>query len=167
MTIRQQVLEVPRKGQPIKAAEQAKLRAAVLALIREQPGLLTGLRHHLPAPALMLRLKSSNGDYWTCRQFDGATELDVDIHVAKPWELRPSVTAIGGQTYTYATDSERTADDGVSTETQVITLPWTIDETVLWAVRSDHTGVLGPSGEELVWLDKNVAARSWAKKFGT
>lgn len=151
------------RGDVLTAAQWNALRRAVLSVLNEQEGLAQLLRGHLPAAAVMMRIQSSNGDYWTCRRFDGTTAGPTDVLVAKPWELRPSVTAIGSQTYVYTDDTERVATESAVNETQVVVPSWTTTETVIWAARARNTGVIA-SGEALNWLDLNVAGRAWAKK---
>lgn len=150
-------------GDVFTAAQWNALRRAVVDILREQLATAQPLRGHLPAAAVMMRIKSSNGDYWTCRRYDGTTEQTEDVKVAKPWELRPSVTAIGSQTYSYTNDAERVATESSVDETQVVVPSWTVDETVIWAARARDTGVAA-SGQALNWLDLNVAGRAWAKK---
>lgn len=156
-----------RQGAPILARDFEALRQSVLRLYEESPGRANNLNGWSSASHVMMRIKSSNGDYLTCRRYNGAVEETEDIEVAKPFELRPSVTALGSQTYSYTTDIERVATEGVDNETQVITPQWVINETVIWAVRANYTGVTGAGGDAISWLDANVIGRSWAKKAGT
>lgn len=155
------------RGDLLTAVHMNQIRGAIIEMLQEQDGFANILRHHLPNPAVMMRLKSSNGDYWTCRRFDGSFEGADDVFVAKPWELRPSVTAVGPQTYSYSTDRERTATEGSDNETQVIVPDYVDDESVIFACRALNTGVVGPSSVSVRWLDLNVAGRGWAKKSGS
>ena len=110
------------------------------------------------------------GDYLICHAITLDTDGDMlegtqDINIAKPYLLRRSITSrttsIGVVTYTYASDTERTATQGATSETQKITPEYAIDDLIL-AVR----GIVGGTQVKvdnvpLQWMD--LTSRAWAK----
>ena len=150
-------------GNPIEASQWNLIRSAILSILGEFPGLGQTLDGHLPSSADMFRIKSSNGDYWTCRRYDGTDEGDTDYLIAKPFELRPSVTALGTQTYSYSADNARAATDGPDSEDQEVIPPWVVNESVIWAAFADNVGVTSDAGARIDWIDLNTAARAWGK----
>ena len=133
--------------------------------------LLTGI-----APPLQIRRKgalsttakiqkfivtSDQGDYLLCEHFDGTGS----VAIAKPYLLRRSITSRASITYTYASAAERTATSGATTETQVIVPSYVADDVIYAAMPiTGDTDVL-VSGQPVDWIDLNLDARAWAKKF--
>jgi len=115
----------------------------------------------------MYRLKSVQGDYLTCRTWDGTTEGGTDVFIAKNYKLRNSITSqvIDGVTvnYTYTTTVERDATIGANTETQII-VPRYLSDDLIFAIYSETTGV-EKDDDELTLLDINADARAWAVKY--
>lgn len=113
------------------------------------------------------RIKSVGADHLVCRTWDGTTEGTLDLLVAKPYLLRR--TPFDGQTrdgitYTYSSDIAREADDGSTTETQVVVPSWVADD-IIYATREVQGGVEAEGGgEELFWVDDNRDGRAWAKE---
>lgn len=108
------------------------------------------------------RIKGWLGDdYLVCRTWDGATEGDTDILVAKPWDLRLMPfheQTVNGIYYDYETSIRRLADDGDATEWQVITPDYFTDAEV-YAVKDPRGG----TGVDFAdWL--SVDARAWAEE---
>lgn len=152
------------RGDLLSAEEWNKLRIIIGAIVAEQNSIQSGIGGIFPAPAEMMRIITTNGDYWTCRKFEGGVQGSVDQFVAKPWELRPSVTSIGAQTYSYSDDFTREATEGIETEDQVLTLGVSLNETLIWACQANMTGVTTiTNGDPVTWIDLNLAARTWAK----
>ena len=114
----------------------------------------------------LLKLKSIERDLLVCHEWDGADEEgDIDIYVAKPYELRNSITTevLNGTTYTYDYEEDtvtRTATSGGVSVAQEVTMPYIIDGPV-WAFKPNHTMVFNEDGE-LTYQDSNNDARAWA-----
>lgn len=136
----------------------------------------------------MFRLKSvpawsaqQPSNYVVARTYDGTTEGDTDIYIAKNVETRqPASETIAGElwNYTYGTGADannqyRTAVYGSGgsqiSESQVVTPYWICDTTsssIIFAARAGATGVIKDEGEEteerLTWL--LITSRCWAKR---
>lgn len=111
------------------------------------------------------RVKSIENDYLVCRTYDGTTEGADDINVAKPWDLRRTPfhgVAVNGITCTYSSAIARSATNGTTTESQVITPPYFVN-CEIWAFVASGGGTgVTVSSEQLVWQDVNVSGRAWA-----
>lgn len=117
------------------------------------------------------RLKSVQGDYLTCRTWDGTTEGSTEVLIAKEYKHRNSLTAenIGGSavTYTYAADPSdttgmnviRTTHLGFTTERAHIIPFWVLNEE-LNAIPAD-TGVLD-ADSNLITLRIDGRSCQWA-----
>lgn len=120
------------------------------------------------------RLKSVQNDYLVCRLFDGTTEGDDDVSIAKPFELRytgwhgvtityPLESVIGTSqavTYSYQTSTYRIAN---TTEHQGIRPIYVPNQSIIYAASvTNGTGVSDTTGE-ISLIDLNVAGRAWAK----
>lgn len=112
------------------------------------------------------RIKSVQGDYYTCRTWDGTTEGGSDVYVAKPYKLRNSITSesIDGVTvsYSYASTVARTATISSVDEDQVI-VPRYLSNDIIYVATSNYTGV-SVSGTALTLIDMNCDGRAWAKE---
>lgn len=112
------------------------------------------------------RVKSVQGDYCTCRTWDGTTEGSTDVYVAKPYKLRNSITSatIDGVSvsYSYTSTVARTATISSTDEDQVI-VPRYLSNDLIYAVTSNYTGV-SVSGTPLTLIDINADGRAWAKE---
>jgi hypothetical protein len=112
------------------------------------------------------RLKSVQGDYVTCRTWDGTTEGGTDVYIAKPMKLRNSITSatIDGVsvTYSYTTTVARTATISSVDEDQVI-VPRYLADDLIYAISADYTSV-SVSGTPLTKIDINADGRAWAKE---
>jgi hypothetical protein len=127
------------------------------------------------------RLKSVQGDYLTCKAWDGTeagkttSDAGADVYIAKPAELRDSIVTetIEGEvfTYTYATgpattptitNKLRTATvGGVVREVQIVTPEWLVNFPI-YALRGS-TGVFrGPGETNPVPLLMVGGGRGWA-----
>lgn len=114
------------------------------------------------------RFKSMGTDHLVCRTWDGTTEGSTDIKIAKPDKLRFSITAATIDTVAlaysdYDTSAQtRSASDGTSSETQVITPRYLVND-LIWAMTC--TTLVTVTGTVLTLLDLNISARAWARKF--
>lgn len=102
-------------------------------------------------------VSSVAGDYVVCTRDDASGT----VNVAKPYQLRNSITSRNGVTYTYTTTQERDGTDGSNDETQVVT-PSYVAGDVIFAVGP----VVGGTSvtDALKWVDMNVDGRAWAVK---
>lgn len=101
------------------------------------------------------------GDYLNCRSWDGTTAGSTDITIAKPYELRFSLTGetLDGIAFTYGTyvvaSQSRIATFSGGSETQFITPRYRVG-TILFAAKA-QTGV-----DTANLIDLNIGARAWA-----
>ncbi len=108
------------------------------------------------------------GDYLVCSPWDGFTDSDERINVARPYLLRTSLESHNSVTFVFTDDVTRTASaTGEDDETQVIVPAYVIDDEI-WATRDfiGGTGAISDTDEEIEWLDDNRDARAWAKQAG-
>ena len=123
------------------------------------------------------RVKSVQGDYITCHTWDGSTEGSTNVLIAKPPNLRHSITSqtINSLSITYSGHNidggkcTRTAsatwEGGTITQNEMVLPPWQIAGTSvaaeIWA--DEPTGGTGVtvSGNALTWIDKNLDGRAW------
>jgi hypothetical protein len=101
------------------------------------------------------------GDYLECE--NAALET---VYIAKPYELRRSPfdgETISGVTYSYTSNSERDASDGVDTETQFITPNYVAGAEIYATTPNGGTGVVteGMSPVAVTYLEMNQG-RAWA-----
>jgi hypothetical protein len=109
--------------------------------------------------------------WWIPQGYDSTlgTGATVFIYVAKPYLLQKS--GWNGKTVTVGSDDLDIAFDGVTVgqrtvtdvdgviQTQKIATPYVAGD-VIWACMG-VTGLTAPSGEPIVWMDRNDAARQW------
>ena len=128
------------------------------------------------ASVAMFLLKSVQGDYLTCRTWDGVNEGSTDVYIAKDPRLRNSVTSevLDGVTvsYSYTSTTIRVASwtiDSVADEEIQHVVPHYLPDTdpeageVIFAVQTAHTGVT--VGEvELIWLEMSNG-KAWARSY--
>ena len=112
-----------------------------------------------------LNLVTVYGDYLKCEKPGDAS---VVVYVAKPPSLQRTPfdgETIGGVTYTYSTDTTRTADDGVTSEDQIVTEDYLVGGDVYALGPSvDGTGVVTEGGSPVVVSYIQIAeTRAWAK----
>jgi len=138
-----------------------------------------------PSLLQLFRITAVQGDYLTCRTWDGTNLGGADILVAKPENLRASLAAenVDGValTYNWAFDdgsgNTRVCYDGTYSETQVC-FPRYIYYTQAGNVAANNQDVIraglftGPTGVATVddagqfWCELKPA-RVWAKKYGS
>jgi len=111
------------------------------------------------APVLVLTLVAHNGDYLECED-----ALANTYYVAKPYEIRRTPfdgITISGITYTYVSNSERDATDGVDTETQFITPSYVVGNEIYAVKVQGDTGVNDPTPVPIIYIEMNQG-RAWA-----
>ncbi len=101
-------------------------------------------------------------DYLIARTVD---DTDAPLQwIAKPDDLRTTHTSHNGVTFTYTDGSTRSATDGTTTETQVLTPPYVVGDVIL-ALAPVVTGLratINGTVTALNWIDLNITARQWA-----
>lgn len=110
-------------------------------------------------------------DHYVVQEWDGDAVFGDEFNVAKPTKLRGSITTetIDGDAITYdytgyTTDYiQRLAEFDGAEEKQVVVPHW-LAEDLIWALEVTETGVQ-VSSVEVTWLDLNIDARAWARKF--
>ncbi|HEV2350844.1 MAG TPA: hypothetical protein VG028_13465 [Terriglobia bacterium] len=115
----------------------------------------------------MYHLKSVQGDYLTCRTWDGTNEGEVDIYVAKPYKLRNSLVSVTelGVVYnlTYAAldanNVARTKAGGGNSETEWV-IPMWVPNDIIYSIAA-LTGVADATGKAINLLMIGEA-REWA-----
>lgn len=152
------------KAYGFSGADVDRIRAVVDAVENQPTDLRRGRSAATVPPigrVIRLRVKSVGDDYLVCRRYDGTEEDNTDLNVAKPWLLRRS-TGRTGYTYSYTSNVLRvsTKTDDSSTENQVVTPSWMVDDEI-YAVLAD-SGVL-VSGESVRYVDLNLDGRQWSK----
>jgi len=111
------------------------------------------------SPVLILTLVAHNNDYLECQDADLNT-----VYVAKVYELRRTPfdgETISGVTYTYASASERSATDGVDTETHFITPAYVVGNEIYAIKVQGDTGVNDPTPLPIIYIEMNQG-RAWA-----
>lgn len=128
-------------------------------------------------PAIQLHFKSHEADHLVCRAWNGETEGDTDILIAKPYLLRR--TPFDGESrndieYTYEEPDihwERLAEN-VETkinQREIIILPYVLDD-ILYAI-DDITGGTSveipgePDPIRITRLDSNSDGRAFGRKY--
>jgi hypothetical protein len=117
----------------------------------------------------MFIVKGIFQDYCNCHTWDGVTEGNVNVYVAKPFLLRGSINSenIDGSNISYSnyaanTYVTRVATSGGNSETQVIVPRLQVGSKVLAASITTDVNV---SNVAVTWIDVNVDGRAWARKF--
>ena len=135
-------------------------------------GLLSG-SNTIGSSAQRMRVNNVYGDYLLCKTYDGTNEGTDILKVAKPVELRHSLSSqvIAGNTvsYTYSPDANiwdgaRTASCGTVKQIEIVIPVYqtgTNSDCEIWADSPiGGTGAQSAS-VDLTWLDTNRAARAW------
>ena len=162
-TIEDPVLPVQFKsGQALSARSLNRL---VSGIVRARPAILSPQQIAVPQAGAVLQVNvvEQGGDWLKVLTWNGADEGADLIYVAKPYLLRRSLTSWNGLTFTYSSNFEREATDGVDTEDQII-VPAYVTDDILYIVRPyGGTDTVDPGGQPIVWVDLNVDGRAWAK----
>jgi hypothetical protein len=106
-------------------------------------------------------------DYVVARTWDGTTLGTTDIKIARPPNLRPSITSetIDGVaiTYTWSNGNQRSATDGTNTETQKVFPRYTTGTApfdIIFAASVAKTGVAAVDAQSTPWQEISPA-RTW------
>lgn len=127
--------------------------------MREELSRVTQYRGTLIWPFTFVQYPTGNLNYFECRRFGDASGVLVPI--AKPNLHRPSITIHDGVSFTYTSDSQRTATESPDSETQHIVGAYVSGDLIIAAHVGD-TGVLHDDGGVVPWIDLNCDARGWA-----
>ncbi|MHC4145161.1 MAG: hypothetical protein ACYSUD_10325 [Planctomycetota bacterium] len=163
------LIERVQRGEDILAAHHNEL---VEAINRGTTGHNTPLNFSRVAEELvfvrMFQIKVVNADSLTCIHATSSTDPADEIYtdIAKPFMLRTTLLDHGDVTFTFVSETERTASaTGETDETQVIVPSYEVDDFII-GIRniSGGTGVIDDAGNSLKWIDLNIDARAWAKQ---
>jgi hypothetical protein len=132
------------------------------------------------------RIKTIQNDFYTCRAWNGTTEGDDDVYIARPFEHRVSTFNnrsidyssdgdVFTATYTYASATKRTKTVSGTAETQVLVPYFKADFHLIYAVAvsdaltvgASNTALTDPNDNPITLLDLNVDGRAWAKLEST
>ena len=112
---------------------------------------------------------SSGADYVLGHTWDGSTEGESAIKIAKPYMLRRTPfdeKTVHGITYTYLTNIRRLAVYDTEEEYQVIVPSYGVGD-MIYALSIANAYLKDPGGTTLTgttWLDLNVCGRAWAEE---
>lgn len=158
----------PSRWKPRERITAHKLNEGVDAIRQMQAGIPMDRQVDYPAKraggsSARFRLKSVEDDHLVCRDWDGTTEGDADVFVAKPWLLRvhpfdDEDYERAGETYEYwsATTRGRTDPNGLI-KTEAIN-PKYVEDDEVYATPSP-TG--GTGVEDCEWMQISDS-RIWA-----
>jgi len=162
-----------KKGEPLK---KARLNESVDAINRISGGItpprqLSASARPIPTGSTskvqQFVVNSVYGDYLSCYPYNGLQiNTTAVILVAKPYLLRQTPfngSSRNGVSYTYTSAIQRTATDGSTDETHVIT-PSYVTNDIIYAIRNivGKTATYNSQLDIIEWLDMNVDGRSWA-----
>lgn len=97
--------------------------------------------------AQWFRVKTISFSFLTCRTWEGTTDGDTDIMVAKPQELRGNAT--------------RTVTVGSASGIESIFPPYLVNSLIYGLKPEGKTDVSGGGVGFIEWIDANVDARRW------
>lgn len=105
-------------------------------------------------------------DILTARIFTSSTVADASrtFNIMLPWTLRKSPfdgLTVNGVHYVYTANNKRTATQGATTETQLITQDYFVG-SIIYASPLRYPIVV--SGTTVTLIDKNLDGRAWAKQ---
>lgn len=158
-----------RAGEPLDHRKMNQVVDAVNAMVQGANPPQQVLPKPGDVPPLVVQrmaISAIAGDYLICNPFVGSVpDTASEILVAKPPELRRSVTERADLTFTYSGDQERLAFNEDAEEENQIVVPLYIEGDVIFAMNSivGGSGVSDLDGTDLGWQDMNVAGRAWAK----
>ena len=156
---------VPREFKAGETLSARSLNRLVSGVVRARPGIVSPAQIPVAQGGVILQVNvvEQGGDWLKVRTWDGTIEGTVDLYVAKPYLLRRSLASWNGLTFTYTSNYEREATDGVDSEDQVIVPAYVVDD-ILYIVRPvGGTDTVDAADNPILWLDLNVDGRAWAK----
>ena len=179
-TARQHAILIPhvRRGDAIKARDWNHVGEHIN---RQNTGVdparqLTNAADIANAPGFgRFKIKTIEGDYLVCVEWNGQVEGHLDgsgvrvtpsILVARPFLLRTVTTSHNSVTFSYSSDTQRTASAaGENDETQVIVPAYVEDDEII-AIKgiTRGNGAIGVANKPVLWQDLNIDARAWAKQ---
>lgn len=156
-----------RRGQPIRARTLQALADTANDGKAARPARQTETRTK-GALLKAFTVVSEAGDYLVCLPLNvGAADRAANyVAVAKPPLLRRTPydgATRNGISYTYTGANTRTADDGSSTEDQIITDDYVAGDEIHAYQVLGGTGVTDADGYRVIWADNNADGRFWAK----
>lgn len=158
LALRLRSVEYTVRAQQVREAQKSNNDNAFPA-IPGSPALLGG------PMGMLVRVKSVQDDYLVCRAWDGVTEGVSDLLVAKPYLLRRTPfhgKTVNGLTYSFVSATQVSVTSGTTTETWVITRPYS-ENDLLFVAPAGSTGV--NYGTVAVTLfDLNADGRAWAQQ---
>lgn len=115
------------------------------------------------------KLKSVQGDYITCRSWNGTSEGSSDVFIAKPFRLRrdpfdqqtivfPTYTA----SYSYTNNTQRTETISGVNEEQVVIPVFNPNFDIIYAIDCDGLNISTVDDEPISLIDLNLDGRAWA-----
>lgn len=164
-------LEEWKKGDEITAE---KLSQPVMALKSMRgarpPRQIAGKATAASVTVQRFKITAIYDDYLVCNPFTDpladVPDTSQSVPVARPEALRASLASENGLTFTYTDEQSRTADDGSTTEAQVVVPTYYVD-AIIYAMKSitGGTGLRLDNAEQTIveWIDMNISGRAWAK----
>jgi hypothetical protein len=115
------------------------------------------------------KLKEVFGDYIRCHSWDGTTEGQPDVFIAKPFRLRrdpfDQQTIVFDDytaSFSYTNNTKRTSTiDGVAEE-QVVVPHYKPDLDIIYAIDCDGLAITTNDDEPISMIDLNLDGRAWA-----
>jgi hypothetical protein len=137
----------------------------------------TGRRWTVPSPSVVKQyiVKTVLQDTLVCAEYTGGVQSTTTVEIAKPEKLRRKAydgKTIDSITYTFTDNTTRSATDGSSTETQVVTPKYLTERDIIYAIGvGNDIGVLtevetGSDPVTVTLIDLNLDARAWMKTSG-
>lgn len=116
-------------------------------------------------------VKSVGDDHLGCKHWDGTTEGDDTINVAKPYLLRRTPfdgNTVAGATYAYSSAIARTVTIGVVVESQEIVPVYqgasgSYGGDIIYAASGVQHEPTDDDDAIVVWVDLNLDGRSWGR----
>lgn len=151
-----------RRGEALKAGKLSEPVQTLNRLIgtqpigqpRRGPGM-----QGLAGRAARFSLVSVDQDHLVCNLVGDIGDPPTAYHVAKAPLLRRSVTSHAGVSYSYSSNTARTATSGSDSEDQEVIPAWAAGDEIVAVAIPGGTGVSAAPD----WLDLNLDARAWAE----
>lgn len=119
----------------------------------------------IPGAGVAMKITAVDGDFLECVRFmDGTVSTTTVIYVARPYLLRRSLTSWNGISFTYTNDQNKTATQGATSETWLVTPEYVVNDIIYAARVPNGTGLTNDLGRRIDWVDLNVDGRAWAEE---